>query len=49
MNSSLLSLTENLAECLHKGECKDSKSSLDYMTVIGGLLTFKCVDCNKTY
>ena len=49
MVGSLSSLTDNLAEGLLKGKCKDGKSCLEYMTPKKGLLTFKCVDCNKTY
>lgn len=41
MGSSLSSLTDNLVEGLHKGKCKDCKSSLEYMTVKDSLLTFK--------
>ena len=49
MVGSLSSLTDNLVEGLLKGKCKDGKSCLEYMTPKKGLLTFKCVDCNKTY
>ena len=45
MNNSLSSLIDSLAE----GQCKDFKSSLEYVTAENGLLTFKCVDCNTTY
>ena len=48
MGSSLSSLTDNLVEGLHKGKCKDCKSSLEYMTVKDSLLTFKWMDINKT-
>lgn len=47
MGSSLSSLTDNLVEGLHKGKCKDCKSSLEYMTVKDSLLTFKWMDINK--
>ena len=49
MASSLSSLTDNLAEGLYKGKCKDSKSSLKYVTARDGIPKFKCVDCNKTH
>ena len=42
MNNSLSSLIDSLAE----GQCKDFKSSLEYVIAENGLLTFKCVDCN---
>lgn len=49
MAISLSSLTDNLAKGLHKGKGKDCKSSLEYMSANNGLLTFKCVNCNKPY
>ena len=48
MTSFLSSLTDNLAEGLHKGKCKDCKPSLEYMAATDVLLTFNCVHCNKT-
>ena len=47
--SFLLSLTDNLAEGLHKGKYNGRTSSHEYITANNGLLTFKCVDCKKTY
>ena len=35
------SLTDNLAEGLHKGKCKNCKSSLEYITGKDGLETTK--------
>ena len=46
---SLSSLTNNLAKVLYKGKSKDYKSSLEYVSVNDGLLTFKSVNCNKPY
>ena len=43
----LSSLIDNLAKGLHKSKCKDCKSSLEYMKVNNGLLTFKPVDCKQ--
>ena len=48
MASSLSSQTDNLAEGLHKGKCKDFKLNLEYMTAEDGSLTFTSVDSNKT-
>ena len=49
MASSLSNLTDNLAEDLSKGKCKDCKSSLEYMTIKSDILTFKCMHYNKMY
>ena len=49
MSSSLLSLVGNLAKGLHKGKRKNCKADLEYMTVNGGALVFKCVNCKKNY
>ena len=45
MASSLSCLANNLVEGLHK----DCKSRLEYMTAKDGFVTFKFVDCSKTY
>ena len=49
MADSLSTLTDNLAEGLHKGKCKVCKSSLEQVAAKDGLLTFKCAYRNKTY
>ena len=49
MLSPLSNLSDNLAEELHKGKCKDFRYCLDYVTVNFGLLVFKWEDCNKNY
>ena len=49
MANSLSRLTDNLEEGRYKSKCKDCRSSLEYMTAKDALLTFKCVDFNKTY
>lgn len=50
MANSTSSLTNNnLAECLLKDKYNDCKSSLEYISAKDGLLTFRCVDCKKTY
>ena len=41
MTSSLSNLGDNLAEELHKGECKDCKPCLEYVNVANSLLVFK--------
>ena len=41
MPSYLWSQSDNLAEGLHKGKCKDCKSRLEYMTAKGSLLKYK--------
>ena len=43
MASSLSSVTDNLAEGLHKGNYKDSKSSRKYIAANNGMLTIKCL------
>ena len=49
MVSSLPSQNDNHAKGLCKDKCHDCKSSLEYMTAKDGLLTFKCMNWNKTY
>ena len=49
MASSLSSLTDDLAEGLHKGKCKDCKISLEYVAAKDCFLPFKCVDYYKNY
>ena len=49
MISSLSILTDYLVECLHKGKCKDYKSSLEHMTANDSLLAFRCMDCSKAW
>ena len=41
MTSSLSNLGDNLAEELHKGECKDCQPCLEYVNVANSLLVFK--------
>ena len=43
MASSLSSVTDNLAEGLHKGNYKGSKSSREYIAANNGMLTIKCL------
>ena len=45
----LSSLTDNLAEGLHRGKCKDCKSSLEYMKANDGLLIINCLHHKKTF
>lgn len=47
MASSWSTLADNLTERLHKN--KDRKSSLEYLTTKDTLLTFKSMECNKSY
>ena len=49
MVKSLSVLTNNPAEELNKGKCKDCKSCLVYMTASDGLMRSKCLDCCKIY
>ena len=44
MLSSLLALPDILTGGLHKDECKNYKSCLEYVTVNDSLLVFKCVN-----
>ena len=49
MVSSLPGQNDNHAKGLCKDKCHDCKSSLEYMAAKNGLLTFKCMNWNKTY
>ena len=45
MTIALSNLTDNPAKGLHR----DCKSNLEYITNNDGFLTYKCLDCSKTY
>ena len=49
MLSSLLNLTDNLAEAIHKVKCKDCHCFLEHESVKDNLLKYKCLSCNKDY
>ena len=49
MSSSLSNLVINLAEGLHSDKFIDCKSCLDYMSIKGKQLIFRCFECKKTY
>ena len=49
MSSSLSNIADNLSEGLHSDKCTDCKSSLDYMSIKGNQLIFRCFECKKNY
>ena len=49
MASSLSNLVDNLAEVVHKTKCKDFDCFLEYESVKGNLIKYKCLSCNKDY
>ena len=49
MANSLSNLTDNLAEGLHEGKCKDWKFCPEYANVVDNLVVFNCLECNKNY
>ena len=49
MSTSLSNLVSNLSEELHSDKCTDYKSCLDYMTIKGEQLIFRCFECKKNY
>ena len=49
MLSSLSNLVEILSERVHIDKCTDCKSCIDYMSVKGDQLIFKCSKCNKNH
>ena len=49
MSTSLSNLVSNLSEGLHNDRCIDCKSCLDYMTIKGEQLIFRCFRCKKNY
>ena len=49
MSSSLSNLVDNLSEGLHRDECTDCKSFLDYMITKDDHLIFRCFEYKKNY
>ena len=49
MASSLSNLVDNLAERIQKINCKDYDCSLEYESVKGNLIKYKCLSCNKNH
>ena len=49
MTRSLSSLVYNLAEGIHKIKFKDCDCFLEYESVKGNLIKYKCLSCNKDY
>ena len=49
MASSLSDLINNLAEGIHKIECKDCDCFLEYESIKDNLIKYKCLSCNKNY
>ena len=49
MSSSSSSLSDNLSEGLHNDKCVDCEPCLDYISIKGNQLIFKCLNCNKYY
>ena len=49
MASSLSNLVDNLAEGIHKIKCKDCDCFLEYESVKGNLIKYKCLFCKKDY
>ena len=49
MASSLSNLVHNFAEGIHKIECKGCNYFLDYESVNGKLIEYKCLSCNKNF
>ena len=49
MATSLSNLVDNLAERFHKTKCKDCDCFLEYESVKGNLIKYKCFSCNKYY
>ena len=49
MANSLSNLINNLAEGIHKIECKDCDCFLEYESIKDNLIKYKCLSCNKNY
>ena len=49
MASSLSNLVDNLAEGVHKINCKYCVSFLEYESDKDNLIKYKCLSCNKDY
>ena len=49
MASSLSNLVYNVAEGVHKIQCKDCDCFLEYESMKDNLIKYKCLSCNKDY
>ena len=49
MASSLSNLVVNFAEGIHKIKCKDCDYLLEYESLKGNLIKYKCLSFNKDY
>ena len=49
MATSLSNFVDNLTERIHKIKCKDCDCFLEYESVKGNLIKYKCTSCNKDY
>ena len=49
MATSLSNLVDNLAEVIHKIKCKDCDCFLEYESVKGNSIKYKCLSFNKDY
>ena len=49
MASSLSNLVDNLAEGIDKIKCRDCDCSLEYGSIKGNFIKYKCLSCNKDY
>ena len=49
MTTSLSNIVDNLAKGIHKIKCKDCDYFLEYESVKGNLIKYKCLSCNKDY
>ena len=49
MATSLSNLDDNLTEEIHKIKCKDCDCFLEYESVKGNLIKYKCFSCNKKF
>ena len=49
MATLLSNFVDNLTERIHKIKCKDCDCFLEYESVKGFLIKYKCTSCNKDY
>ena len=47
--SSSSNLVDNLTEGIHKIKCKNCDCFIEYESVKGNLIKYKCLSCNKNY
>ena len=49
MAALLSNLVDNLTKGIHRIKCKDCDCFLEYESVKGNLIKYKCLSCNKDY